>query len=129
MSRQTPLTPGSIHAARWLIVLLLRAAGLLLMSVGLYLAIKKIAFAMGSGTGMEMLEVWTGVGEEHSLYRGVAMFAVGLILALLSRPLARWIVRVPDDGCPRCLYARPEGGADRCPECGYRYPDAEGAGA
>ena len=50
-----------------------------------------------------------------------ALLAVGLPLFLIASRLSRLIVRVPDDGCPRCLYARQDS-ADRCPECGYRFP-------
>ncbi|MEZ6210712.1 MAG: hypothetical protein R3B46_05595 [Phycisphaerales bacterium] len=121
MKPDLPLTPAAVHATRWLITTLTRSAATIFIAAGAYLMLKKVAFAIGSGQGVEVLRAWTGVGEEHSLYRGSAMLAVGLALFLIASRLSRIIVRVPDDGCPRCLYERQDA-ADRCHECGYRFP-------
>lgn len=121
MRPDQPLTPAAVHATRWLITTLARSAATIFIAVGAYLVLKKVAFAVGSGQGVEVLRAWTGVGEEHSLYRGSAMLAVGLALFLIASRLSRLIVPVPDDGCPRCRYER-QNASDRCPECGYRFP-------
>lgn len=100
MKPDLPLTPAAVHATRWLITTLARSAATIFIAVGAYLVLKKVAFAIGSGQGVEVLRAWTGVGEEHSFYRGSAMLAVGLPLFLIASRLSRLIVRVPTTAAP-----------------------------
>lgn len=112
------LTPTDVIAVRTILLWAIRALAIALMATGSYLFLKKLLFATFSGQGFwEMLfQIWEGIGEEHSTYRGLALVIVGAALTVLSRPLVRWVVQPPSLGCPRCGYAGPVGGT--CPECG-----------
>lgn len=108
----------TVHAWRAAVTWGVRAPSALAVAVGAYLLIKKVAFGMGTGDLATIYNIFEGVGEGHDTYKGLALVVVGVTCGLLSRRIARWIVTVPDAGCPGCGYARLVG--DACPECGYR---------
>ncbi|MBK7404185.1 MAG: hypothetical protein IPJ41_06020 [Phycisphaerales bacterium] len=112
------ITPVAVNSWRALAVWAIRAAALSLLATGAYLFLKKLFFAIGFGPGgfEHMFRVFTEVGEQQSTYRGLSMLAVGSALALGAKHIARWIIALPDEGCPRCGYAGPVN--DTCPECG-----------
>lgn len=58
---------------------------------------------------------------------GIVFAGTALLIGFTEARLARWLVPLPDPGCPRCGYAlrRPVG--DRCPECGLAISAALGA--
>lgn len=113
-------TPGTVTAARSIVAWAIRAAAVVLLAVGGYLFLKKLLFALGNGPGgvEAMFRVFEDIGEGQSTYRGVAMLLVGTALAVFARKIARWVVSMPDPGCPQCGYAG--AGTDTCPECGLR---------
>lgn len=114
------ITPRSITAARAAVTWAARAAAAVLLAWGGYLFLKKLFFALGQGPGGfdHMFRVYTEIGEGHSTYRGMAAIMIGAALAVLSRRLARWIIAMPETGCPTCGYAGSS--SDTCPECGLR---------
>lgn len=59
------------------------------------------------------------VGEEHMLSIGISTMLVGLPLVLLSRPLSRLAIPMPDAGCPACGHTGEVDGQGRCVECGW----------
>ncbi len=118
------MSADHIHNLRSVVTAAARIAGASILLIGSYLLLKRVFFAVITGQGTAMLETWTGIGEEHSFYRGMAMILIGAVMLALSRRVSRWIVPVPDEGCPCCRYAPPEGVSDRCAECGYRYREA-----
>jgi hypothetical protein len=119
------LSPTAIHTARAVTAWALRGAGVVLLAVGGYLFLKRLLFAIGMGRGGfdHIFRVYVEVGEQMSSYRGLAMLAVGAVLAVFARRIARWVVSMPAVGCPGCGYT----GAvnDKCPECGLRGLDSE----
>jgi len=120
MLPRQPIPSETIHAARWAVVFASRAAGITLLTIGAYLILKRAAFAIATGQNFDVLTIWNGIGEDHSIYRGLAMIIVATPLVAFARVLARFIARLPDTGCPRCLYERAPG-TDRCTECGYEF--------
>jgi hypothetical protein len=112
------LTPTQVNTTRTLTVWITRSVATVLLATGSYLFLKKLLFAIGSGPGgfNNMFRVHMEIGEAQSTYRGLGMLVVGTALAVGARRVARWIVAMPESGCPRCLYA----GAvtSTCPECG-----------
>ncbi|GJQ30533.1 MAG: hypothetical protein HBSAPP03_24170 [Phycisphaerae bacterium] len=115
-----PLSPRHVLGTRVIVLWALRVVSVVLVAVGLYLVIKRVLFAFISGMGfMNMLTTWEGVGEEHSLYRGLAFMAVGGTLAAISGVLAIWIIPAMAYMCPKCGYEPPtRDDPSRCPECG-----------
>lgn len=126
---------NSINAWRALVVWVCRAAALILITLGTYLFLKRILWGVLNGDPFMPFDTWDEVAESNSTFRGIAMIAVGIPLALLSRWIARWVVIVPSSACPGCGYdthagskphhpdpARAEipspAGPKRCPECG-----------
>jgi len=122
------IPPQTVNAVRAITTWVLRSVGVALVFIGAYLMIKKIAFGIGTGDLEMAYNVWDNTGEGHSLYRGVAMVLAGVPLALLSRPLASWIVVVPSLDCPACGYQTPRTEGDRCPECGLPGAGADAGG-
>jgi hypothetical protein len=104
--------------ALWVI----RATGLTLLAYGAYLILARLVFGLYLSPDVSLgllrgVKVWQGIAEDHGWVRGWPMVAVGGALSLASRSLARWIVAVPDTGCPRCGHdATTARGI--CPECG-----------
>src|SRR5215468_9954260 len=94
------IRPSDVNAARAVVIWTLRGVALLLIASGVYLTLKKTLFGLGTNQVNMILDVYEGVGEEHSTYRGLSMLVVGAALAALSRPLARWMIVVPSDACP-----------------------------
>jgi hypothetical protein len=119
------LSPTAIHTARAVTAWALRGAGVVLLAVGGYLFLKRLLFAIGMGSGGfdQIFRVYMEIGEGMSTYRGLAMVMVGGVLVVFARRLARWIVSMPERGCPSCGYAGAAG--DKCPECGLRGVESE----
>lgn len=114
------ISSNQMHTIRAWVTWAIRAVALILLATGSYLMLKRIAFGIGVKSAEAALGSWTGVGEEHSFYRGIGMVFVGIVLAGFSKALARWVVTMPTRGCPNCGYAVSEGvgESERCPECG-----------
>ncbi len=118
------LTPQRINLVRGAMTWCVRGVAVLLVAVGAYLVLKRLAFGVGVWDFETALRVWEGIGEEQSFYRGVAMVLVGGGLGAFSRRISGWVIAMPPTGCPQCGYAvaPPDGGAwpGKCPECGLR---------
>lgn len=111
----------TVHSVRAVVCWSLRLLGLLAASLGAYLLLKRVAFAVGTGDFPGAFQAWTGVGEGHSAYRGIALIIVGVALGVVSKWAARWAIVTPGGGCPRCGYdMKPD---EPCPECGWREPN------
>ncbi len=105
--------------ARWV----LRSLALGLAAMGIYLLLKRVAFAMVVQDASVAFMAWDGIGASHEPARGAAMLLLATILAVAGDPLVRWAIPMPPRGCPRCGHgaddaATPTDG--RCPECGLR---------
>ncbi|MEO1007915.1 MAG: hypothetical protein AAFX79_05070 [Planctomycetota bacterium] len=96
----------------------LRLLAVLLLVAGGYLVLARLAFGLMLGKLSLGWNIYVGVGEGHSMSHGVAMLAVGAALAATAGILSRWIVAVPDVGCPRCRYTGESTAEGLCPECG-----------
>ncbi len=112
-----------VNAVRAIVTWTIRAIAIILLATGAYLSLKRLVLGLGNNFDLRLIfQTWQGIGEEQSMYRGIAMMMVGGTLAGLSRVLAAWIIAMPPTGCPRCGYAvtLPDGTAptERCPECG-----------
>lgn len=112
--------PAAVHAARAVATWTARAAATAMIAAGAYLVLKKVVFALGVGDLSMIRGVYEGVGQGHDTYRGLGFLIVGGALAVVSRPLAAWIVATPPAGCPNCGYELPAPAPEKCPECGYR---------
>lgn len=110
------IRPGHVNAVRGVTLWMIRAIAAFLVLYGVYLILARVVFSFFGG-GLSSLSVHMRVGEDHGIVRGVPMFLIGITLVLTSRKLVRWIVAVPDAGCPGCRYAGTVSGG-RCPECG-----------
>ncbi len=102
-----------------------RAVAVVLVCYGVYLILARLVFAfvVSPNPGFSNVQMWMGTAEDHGWVRGWPMVGVGLTLALLSRRLTRWMIGVPDSGCPCCGYS------DRaprvCSECGLDHGEPE----
>lgn len=108
------IRPGHVNAVRGVTLWVIRVIAAFFVLYGVYLILARFVFAFFGSSG---LMAHMRVGEDHGIVRGVPMLLVGIVLVLTSKKLVRWIIVVPEEGCPRCGYAgTPSGG--RCPECG-----------
>jgi hypothetical protein len=111
-------SPHAVTAGRMLATWIVRAAGVILLGVGTYLALKRVYLGVGTGNFQLIHRIWSDDGDMQSFYRGLAMITVGSALCLLSSRIARWVVVLPARACPGCTYDLPDPAPDRCPECG-----------
>lgn len=79
-----------------------------------------------------LIDLLTAVGSAATSFRishlmgymlqGSGYLVAGVLLAVFSRRLARWIAPLPHAGCPRCGYRLIALREPRCPECGTVLP-------
>ncbi len=119
------ITPAHVNAWRARTQWILRGVAFLLIAGGSYLCLKRIAFAIITGDFRMATQVWTDIGETHSISRGAAMLLVGVGIAVFGRRLSRWIITLPANTCPRCGYIRTRGGGTKCTECGLEGVNSE----
>ena len=120
--------PHEVTRVRAWILWLTRASAVLCLIPGAYLVLKRIIFAVSQMSLTDAFGMYTGVGEEHSFSRGIALLIVGTILALSARRLSQWIISMPTLGCPRCGYEGFGPETERCPECGLLGSPGAGRG-
>ena len=122
LERMLRISPTDVLGARALLTWVLRLVAAFLVIYGAFLVLARVTYAslisVSNPGFLDRIRVWEGVGQDHGWVRGWPMLIVGLALAFTAVPLARWIIRVPDSGCPGCQYAGTRGKAGRCPECG-----------
>jgi len=128
------LTPSTVVTVRTVVTWTLRAIALAMVLVGAHYSIQRVMFYLFTGNADTAWRAWMEIGAtSHRASIGASLALLGVGLALLSAPLARWITPFPPDGCPRCGYTRDEPLAEstpdetRCPECGLRSANASGA--
>lgn len=110
------MSPHRINTSRGLLSWAIRAACIALLTIGAYLILKRFVMAVITRDIQAAFLSRDGIGEDHSLYRGLAMLATAGAFAALSRAIPRWTFPAMPDGCPRCGYEKVE--QPRCPECG-----------
>lgn len=114
------LTTPRTAPARALTLAVLRAVAVTLIAWGAVQIASRLLYGLlGNNNLPSAWNVWNSIGETHGIFRGIPVLALGiaLALALLSAPLARWIIRPPAPGCPRCGYNH-NNASTPCPECG-----------
>ncbi len=123
-------TPDRINALRGCAMWAIRAIAVILVAVGAYLMLKRLALGIGTMDFGLAFRTWEDVGEMQSFYRGIGMVVVGAALGVFSRRIAAWVIAMPPSGCPQCGYAvaPPTGSAPpaRCPECGLHLRSGDG---
>ena len=126
----TRISPDRINALRAVVTWCCRGVAIILVAVGAYLMLKRLAFGAGVLDFRTALQTSTEIGEEQSFYRGVAMILVGVAMGVFSRRIAAWVIAMPPTGCPQCGYAvaPPTGAAApaRCAECGLDLRGGDG---
>jgi hypothetical protein len=100
------MTTGTIHGVRAVVLWVVRLIGAVMVAWGAYLMTRWMLY----GLLWNLPDVWSGVQE------GLPRIAIGGVLCVGGRWLARWMVPVPETGCPACGYETLPG---VCPECGY----------
>lgn len=121
------MTPSieRIRKTRALVMWCVRLLGGVMVMLGAYLLIKQVVFGLMIDRMSTAWMIYRGIGEWHFGSHGVALVVVGLPLLLLSRSIARFVVAMPDAGCPGCRYTGERDGQGRCPECGVELPGEE----
>lgn len=117
-----------VNSARGIARWILRCVAVVLAAVGLYLLLKRIAFALVVRDASVAFMAWDGIGASHEPARGIALLLLAAGLAAAGDPLVRWAIPMPPLGCPRCGHggdaagdaAGAAGAPDHCPECGLR---------
>lgn len=112
------LSTESVHSARALATWIVRAVAVTLITCGVYFFLRRAIFGLFQRDLELTFNVWQGIGERDQTSGGLAMIAVGVALALLSRRIVRWAIVPAQSGCAACGYPEVEGGV--CPECGGR---------
>jgi len=124
------ITPDRINALRGCAMWVIRSVSIILIAVGAYLMLKRLALGIGTMDFGLAFRRWDDVEEMQSFYRGIGMVVVGAALGVLSRRIAAWVIAMPPTGCPQCGYAvaPPTGAAPpaRCPECGLALDAGKG---
>ena len=114
------VTPGRVQSVRAVVTWALRLTGLgPVLYAGFQIGARATFAVFTGGDVWQNLEAHMDIGSEHGLFRGVPMLIVGVVLMVASRWAARWVVAMPERGCPRCGYAGSVVDGV-CPECGQR---------
>ena len=107
-----------VHTVRATLAGILRFVALGLIGYGSFLILARLSHALvGNGNVSSAVNVWQGIGENHGVFRSLPMLLIGGTLALMAERLARWTIRPPEVGCPRCGYEA-DPGSTVCQECG-----------
>lgn len=111
----SPPNDTVLRRRHWALVLL-RTAAAALMAYGAVLTIRNAVYAVIviSGGAPPM----TFVGDAATPL--MSHIVPGLLLAVFSRPLSRWLVPpgLRGDTCPQCGYSLKQLKSPICPECG-----------
>lgn len=105
-----------------------RGFALVLAIIGFFWIAKRTFFALVNNWSM-VLQSWNDdLGDSNKMYAGLALIAVASTLLPLSSVIARLIVVVPPEGCPRCRQTFPPTETPtRCAECGLQLGDSTGS--
>lgn len=110
------IAPSQVNTVRGVSLWVLRAFGAFLVGYGAFLVLGRLVYAFVIG-GNGALRAHMSVGSDHGLVRGIPMLFLGVGLMLAGRKIARWVIAMPEQGCPRCRYLGTTSGGT-CPECG-----------
>ncbi len=112
-----PPSTMDIHTFRWRVFIAIRLVALVMCVSGMHLFLKRIFFWLGgAGSFRDILTNHMEIGENMAIYRGLSLIILSLSLWFLARSLARRIITMPPQGCPKCGYEGASG--DTCTECG-----------
>lgn len=112
-----PPRPTDIHTHRWRVVIAIRLVTLVIFFYGTHLVLKRMFYWLGgAGSFHDLLTTHMEIGENMAIYRGLSLMSLSLVLWFVAKPLARRIIVLPAQGCPRCGYEGASG--DTCTECG-----------
>ena len=107
----------------------LRLIGLAVLVRGIYLCVNRAVFGLSQGQISLGWNTFRGVGEGHLLAAGITASMIGLAMLLLARPLSRFVIAMPDRGCPACGHTGEVNKEGRCLECGWRVESSKSSGA
>ena len=109
-----------VHAARAIVLGMIRFFALVMVVVGLVLVMNRVLYGIfGVGDLSASITIFRDIGETQGMYLGLPMLAMGVLLGLMSRRLSHWVVRAPELGCAGCGYESLDENS-KCSECGYR---------
>jgi hypothetical protein len=106
----------TVNLVRGVATWAVRAVSVGLMVFGAYLLLARVAWALGNTFSLQNFAFYSEPHEVGAPFIGVSMLVVGTALGGLSAHIARWMIPVPPESCPRCGFAEPTGA--RCSECG-----------
>lgn len=111
MDQHTPWQATYLRRREWVRTIIRGVALLiaLLGSLGLY---SFTGAVIGAAAGMSWMNILATIGAP------LTYFSVAFALGWFSTRLSRWIVPLPEPGCPRCGYSLKDLRSPICPECG-----------
>jgi hypothetical protein len=116
------ISPATVNSVRGIATWAMRGVSIVLLALGAYLVLSRVLWAVGSRLLSQGFAFYTEPHEVGAPFTGAAMLAIGAGLGRLAGPIARWMIPVPPESCPRCGYGNAEP-VGRCPECGLVLSD------
>ena len=105
---------------RHFVLMILRSVSLVLLVIAVYSFAYPILRSIQIGQGLRRLGVIFGSDGRAWFGTAAGTLIPGVILALFSRWLARWIVPGIRDECTHCGHEIGDHAGERCTECGGR---------
>ncbi len=101
---------------RYFVFVACRVAGVLLIIFGSIQTVQGLLLYLQSRGGPP--PGMSGVVEAYWFFVGLMQLVPGIVLAVATEGIARWIAPAPEFRCLRCDYDAAKSGSRRCPECG-----------
>jgi hypothetical protein len=115
------LSASRVNSVRGIAAWCIRGVAVVLFVLGSCLVLGRVMWHIAQAL-WPTIAFYHGVWEIGAPFSGVALMIVAAALGLPAPAIARWMIPVLPESCPRCGYA---GAGAKCAECGLELREEE----